>query len=448
MKIALVFPGITATGFSKTKHPLAYDWINHGLCYLSAAAKKAGHSVCLIDLRELSGWDDVRSELITADPDVVGITMMSVDFDYAIGVAKTARQALPKAKIVVGGPHPSIMPEELASNSDIDYIMAGEGEISFIKLIEDIQKGVPRQKIIIGEHPDPDKLPFADRDLFRFAESPIENILRPPFVTVIAGRGCIYNCSFCQPAERKIFGSKIRRRSVANVIEELKILRDKYDFQSFMFHDDCLTEDRRWIIEFCKEYRKNRFNKPFVCQSRADIICKNEDMVKLMKRSGLAMFLIGFESGNDRILKFLRKGTTAAINYKAAKICKRYGIRIWANYMLGIPSETNEEAMDTVNMIRTIKPYRPSPAFFTPHPGSDLYDYCVKNGLSLITSHSEYSRSPDSKKVKGVDYEFLQNALKLSKERFLSVRLYRKLDFIIERRVKQLFSTPKPLQGR
>ena len=155
-----------------------------------------------------------------------------------------------------------------------------------------------------------------------------------------------------------------------------------------------------------------------------------------MKRAGLAMFLIGFESGNQRVLKFLRKGTTVEMNYRAAKICKKYGIRIWANYMLGIPTETKEETMDTVKMIHAIRPYRPSPAFFTPHPGSDLYEYCVKSDLSLIKSYDGYSRSPNEPKIKGTDYVFLQKALIESKKRFLDVRLSRKIDFIRERRIK------------
>jgi radical SAM superfamily enzyme YgiQ (UPF0313 family) len=219
-------------------------------------------------------------------------------------------------------------------------------------------------------------------------------------------------------------------------MSELRELKDRYDFQSLMFHDDCLTEDKEWVDEFCDSYKRAGFRQPFVCQSRADIICKNEDMIRKMKRAGLAMLLIGFESGSQRILKLLRKGASVETNYKAARVCKKYGIRIWANYMFGVPTETKEEALDTVKMIRAIKPYRPSPAFFTPHPGSDLYDYCEKNGLSLIMSHNGYSRSPNAPKIKGIDYRFLQEALKASKEKFLSVRLSRKLDFIIERRIK------------
>lgn len=436
MKVALVFPGISESGFSKERRRLEYGWINHGLCSLSACAKREGHDVSLIDLRELSGWHDVRSEIKALRPAVIGITAMSVDFGYAVETAKVARSVDPGIKVVMGGPHPSIMPDEAAREGSVDHVIVGEGEISFVKLLNDIRNGRRSDKVITGERPDLERIPFIDRELFRFKESPIETFLPRPFVTIIAGRGCIYNCSFCQPAERKIFGGKVRRRSAANVIEELKSLKDRFDFQSFMLHDDCLTEDRGWIAEFCRMYRQNGFREPFVCQSRADIICRNEDMVREMKRAGLAMFLIGFESGNQRVLNFLRKGTTPDMNYKSAAICKRYGIRIWANYMMGLPTETNDEVMDTVRMIHRIKPYRPSPAFFTPHPGSDLYEYCAKNDLSLIKSHNGYSRSPNEPKIKGVDYRFLQKALVESKKRFLSVRLRRKLDFIIERRIK------------
>ncbi|MBU0606012.1 MAG: hypothetical protein KKH77_06970, partial [Candidatus Omnitrophica bacterium] len=220
-------------------------------------------------------------------------------------------------------------------------------------------------------------------------------------------------------------------------IDELKLLRERSNFQSLMIHDDCLTEDRAWVMDFCGQYRKNGFKQPFICQSRADIICKNEDMVKMMACSGLAMFLIGFESGNQRVLNFLRKGTKVEQNYKAADICKRYGVRVWANYMLGIPTETKEEALDTLAMIRKIKPYRASPAFFTPHPGSDLYKYCEENGLSLMKSHSDYSRSPDSPKIKGVDYLFLREVLEESKKIPLSVKIRRKIDHTVERKIKK-----------
>ena len=99
-----------------------------------------------------------------------------------------------------------------------------------------------------------------------------------------------------------------------------------------MIHDDCITEDKPWVIEFCKLYKENGFNQPFACQSRADIICRNEDMVQLMAETGLNIMFIGFESGNQRVLNFLRKGTKVEHNYRAAEICEsmvsKYGLII------------------------------------------------------------------------------------------------------------------------
>ncbi|MBU0880758.1 MAG: B12-binding domain-containing radical SAM protein [Candidatus Omnitrophica bacterium] len=437
MKVLLVFAGIAETGFNSSGQKLKLIWINHGLASIAGSVKKAGHEVNFIDLRQLSSWDEFKAKVTAYAPQVVGITMMSVDYETVTRAIELIKEIDKRIKVVVGGPHPNLALEEVKANTDIDHIVLGEGEISFVELLGDIESGKAVNRVIHGVKPDLDALPFADREIFAAGEMPIDHFLRIPFVTIIAGRGCIYNCSFCQPAERMIFGPVVRRRSVKNVIDELKLLRERSNFQSLMIHDDCLTEDRAWVMDFCGQYRKNGFKQPFICQSRADIICKNEDMVKMMACSGLAMFLIGFESGNQRVLNFLRKGTKVEQNYKAAEICKRYGVRVWANYMLGIPTETKEEALDTLAMIRKIKPYRASPAFFTPHPGSDLYKYCEENGLSLMKSHSDYSRSPDSPKIKGVDYLFLREVLEESKKIPLSVKIRRKIDHTVERKIKK-----------
>jgi anaerobic magnesium-protoporphyrin IX monomethyl ester cyclase len=117
------------------------------------------------------------------------------------------------------------------------------------------------------------------------------------------------------------------------------------------------------------------------------------------------------------VLKFIRKGTTRQVNLQAARVCRKYGIKIWANYMLGLPTETKEEVMETISMLQQIDPDYYSPAFYTPHPGSDLYDYCLENDLSLITSHDQYRRNPTEAKIKGQDYEFLNWALEESQRR-------------------------------
>jgi len=428
MKTTLIYPGIAGYGFNSLGQGMEAGWINHGLAQLSACAKAEGFSVDLIDLRALSGWDHYRAELAQRAPDVVGLTMMSVDYNPATQALKIAKEVIPGTVTVVGGPHPTLVLDEVVANPDIDYIVTHEGEITFTSLLQAVERGCPpRERVLQGERPVLDEIPFVDRDLFleewlRFGydvpspEVPFVEELPGPFVTIIAGRGCIYNCNFCQPAERRIFGP-FRQRSVHSVVAELKELRDRFHFASFMFHDDCLTNDREWVEEFCRAYKEEGSDQPFFCQSRADIIVRHEDMVEQMADAGLRGYFIGFESGSDRVLRFLRKGTTRQINVKAARICKKYGIKVWANYMLGLPTETREEVMETISMLKEIDPDYYSPAFYTPHPGSDLYDYCVENDLSLITSHDQYRRNPTEAKIKGQDHEFLNWALEESRRR-------------------------------
>jgi anaerobic magnesium-protoporphyrin IX monomethyl ester cyclase len=256
-----------------------------------------------------------------------------------------------------------------------------------------------------------DDAPWADRDLFACPEEPFVPFLEPPFVTLIAGRGCIYNCRFCQPAERIVFGPRVRRRSVGNVIAELKALRDRYHFKSFMIHDDCLTEDPPWLMEFCRRLKAEGFTQPFVGQSRADLICKHTDMMKALADAGLRLCIVGFESGSDRVLKYLRKGSTRKQNLQAAAILRGLGVKIWANYMLGMPTETQEEVLETESMLREIQPYHCSPAFYTPHPGSDLFEEGQRMGIHLQLSHESYRRGTYEPKIKGVDYDFLMKVL-------------------------------------
>jgi anaerobic magnesium-protoporphyrin IX monomethyl ester cyclase len=411
-------------------------WIGHGLAMLSACAKAAGYSIDLIDRRALRDWDGFRAELSRRQPDVLGFTMLSVDYEAVTQELAIAKEELPGVITIVGGPHPTIAPEEVAAMPGVDHIMLGEGEISFVDFLRQLERGEEPESVIQGIHPDLDALPLADRDLYldewrragyvlSSPEAPLCPELPPPFVTIIAGRGCMYNCSFCKPAEDLLFGKKVRRRSVAHVMRELEDLRHKYAFNSMMIHDDCLTEDQDWVRQFCQEYPARGFTQPFFCQARVDHVVNHEDMIALMAQVGLRGLFLGFESGSDRVLRFIRKGTTRSINLEAARICRKYGISVWANYMMGLPTETEEEIRQTISMLQEIDPDYYSPAFYTPYPGNDLYDYCVANNLSLVTHHEGYSRNPTEMKIGGHNPDFLFWALQESQKRTLAHRVQR-----------------------
>jgi anaerobic magnesium-protoporphyrin IX monomethyl ester cyclase len=429
IKSTLIYPGIAGRGFGSLKQGMDSGWISHGLASLSAAAEARGHRSDLIDLRALSGWDHFRQVLAERDPDVIGVTVMSVDYNPARRAASVAKEVKPDVIAVIGGPHVTIALEDSLRIPDVDYLVTGEGEITWPDLLDSIAAGTPPpHRVLRGEPPALDDLPLSDHELFLeewrkwgydldSPEVPFVRELPPPFATVIAGRGCIYNCAFCKPGEDYLFGRRLRRRSVDNVLQELRALVDRHSIASFMFHDDCLTEDREWVMEFTEKYPAEGFTMPFFCQSRADIIVKHEDMVKRMAEVGLRGYFIGFESGNDRVLRFIRKGTTVAQNREAARICRRHGVSIWANYMMGLPTETPEEVMDTVRLMKDVDPDYYSPAFFTPHPGTDLYDYVVEHDLSRITDYDSYRRNPTEPKIKGQDYELLNWAIEESQRR-------------------------------
>lgn len=429
MHATLIFPGITSCGwncFGKVDNSEAH-FIPHGLAYIAAYARLEGHAIDILDLRRLSGWRDFEGEIKKRSPGVFGLSSMSVDFGVTLETIQRIKKIDKKSVLILGGVHATVAFEDIKGLKEIDYIVRGEGEIVFSELLKKLENDEKTDRCIYGVTPDVDALPYPDRELFGFSEGEMRSPWLPhmpaPFVSIIASRGCPYKCTFCQPAERAVFGGKARIRKVEGVIEELKYLRERYHFRSVLIHDDLFAFNPRWIERFCKEYEKNGFDQVFTCQVRSDFIVNNKALIGRMAESGLSCFMIGLESGCQRVLDFLAKGTTVEMNGEAVEICRAYGIKIFANYMLGIPTETPEEVFQTIDFIRWAKPDYPSPAFFTPHPGSDLYDYCMKNDLSLIKSYKSYARNPTEPKIKGVDYNFLNFAIHRSTEYKIDERL-------------------------
>jgi radical SAM superfamily enzyme YgiQ (UPF0313 family) len=145
---------------------------------------------------------------------------------------------------------------------------------------------------------------------------------------------------------------------------------------------------------------------PFWAAGRADGICHHPDIVKRLVDVGWKLVSVGFESGSQRILDLIKKGTTVEQNLEAAKIVKATGAKLYGNYMLGLPWETKEDIDMTAKMVDEIGAEMPSWAFFTPYPGCELGEKCIKEGLSLL-DRNNYNRCPSGKKVKNVDYNYI-----------------------------------------
>ncbi len=413
MKVVLVYPGMGVLGFDQREMRSGEShWIQHGLASIGAYLKTQGHEVNLVDMRICVSWDDAISKISEHDPEVIGVSCSCLDYKYVRDLLRLLRSRMEGVVTVVGGILPSIDTEE-AKTMMADYIITGEGEITFGKLVHS-NNGIMRHEfpvVIPGERPLLDALPFVDREIFEYSRELCFGMANqtPPIITMIAGRGCPYRCEYCQPAESAVFGGKFRMRSPENVVEELRQLRDRYHFNSITWWDDTFTINPKWIDRFCDLYEGNGFKASMLACCRADIICNNEPMIERLASVGMKCFIIGFESGVQRLLDFIQKGTTVEQNFKAAKICRKYGIEIMGTFMLGLPTETQDESLETARMLREIQPEYPMVFYFTPIPGTKLYDYCEKNHLILREDKFDIERTSQyDPKIRGVDYGFIE----------------------------------------
>ena len=417
MKATLINPAVAWDALDNS-------WIRHGIASISSYAKSKGHDIDLIDLRRMSNqqgidWQLFDKAIEDSGSNVFGISVISANFDFARECIKRIRLCNTKAKIAVGGIHPTVEPDE-SKELNADCYFKGEGEYSFTAWLDagcEVDKD--DNNYFSGPDimkPNLDSLPFADREIF----SPVRELpigyLPEPFSTIIIGRGCPYRCTFCFPAERTLFGKKVRMRSVDNVLGELLELKEDYGLSSFLIHDDAFTSFPSYCHEFVEKKVKLLPGVEFYCQARADHIVERPEMIKDLYRAGLRGCLIGHESGSQRVLDFLHKDTTVEQNIRSVEILNSIGIIAWSNIMLGLPTETLNEATETILMAKKIKKIQQraiiSIAVFTPHPGSDLYDYCMERNLSLIKQHSDYRRYFDgTPKIKGVNYQYLSWAI-------------------------------------
>ncbi|MCP3873880.1 MAG: B12-binding domain-containing radical SAM protein [Desulfobacteraceae bacterium] len=419
IRVLVIWPGLGLGGWNsygnQTFAPTSCN-INHGVASIIASLKSEGYETFLLDCRRLSGFDELEERVTSVNADVVAISGFSEDYYTVNSCIEIAKRVSAKCKVVVGGVHASLCPDDFLSNSQVDHVLIGEGEITFPDVLKKLSLGDTVDRLIKCEKPNLDNISFCDREIFDYTKElnyqwfghKLKNYLPTPTVTMIVGRGCPYECAFCQPSEKLIFGKNVRMRSVSNVIEELKILQARYKYRSIVFHDDCLMMFRRWILNLAEELKSLGGDLSFFAAARADNICKNPEVLVALKEVGLKVVSIGFESGNQRTLDFIKKGTTVEQNLRAAEICQELGLAIFGNFMFGTPGETKEEAMDTVRMIKQIDPEVKSINLFTPALGSYLYDYCKQKQLTF--KDTKY-QPRSTRSIKGINYDFLENAI-------------------------------------
>lgn len=387
------------------------SWHDHGAGMTVAAAQRVGCEIDFFDMKRAKTDEEMRE--IIKGPDKKGYDLIAFGLKsayYPIGMKIIKMAKAQGSQVMVGGYHVTAAPQDLINNQDIDFVFKGESEITFPQFLK-----APHlfDREIVGERPSNlDDLPWFDRNMY---SNPLEDCLgwwfggkHSKMTSVVSARGCPYKCGFCQPIEDNHFGKKLRRRSVDSLIEELLWLKKTLNPDCVMIHDDTFLIQPQWIEEFIEKYPK--VGLPFWAAGRADGICKHPDFVKRLVKVGWELVSVGFESGSQKILDKMNKGTTVEQNLEAAKIIHSTGAKIYANYMIGLPWETKEDMQATARMADAIKAEMPSWAFFTPYPGNSLGEECIKDGLSLV-NHETYNRCPSGRKVQGVNYTYIKEVL-------------------------------------
>lgn len=368
-----------------------------GLAYVAAALEKAAFQAEILDNYLLKKpIDHVKLEIKRLTPEIVGITCSSLTYQRCIETAKAVKEVLPTCKVVVGGPHPSYMPDSMLQHPEIDYVVLGEGERAIVELATHIAKGEDDSAAatipgIAYRHEgkmtktaprfisDLDQIPYPARHLLpmHLYDRKIEFLSVRPVDTMNIIRGCPYNCAFCEI--KKLWGQTCRAFSPLRVVEEIDHLVNKYGSKGIYFVGDNFTIQKKRTVEICELIKKYRLDIEWVCDTRVDLISR--ELLKEMKDAGCRTIWFGVESGSPRILRKINKDITLQQAVHAFKLCKEEGIQIACSFMLGIPGETAKDMKATLKFAKKLDPDWCQFNIFIAVPGSGLYEEIMRSGL-------------------------------------------------------------------
>ncbi len=396
-----------------------------GLLSIAGIAQKAGHEVKLFDLAGYGDYETKAQQIAQQNFDIYGITATSPQFSYAVSILSSIKAVHPHANVVIGGPHATMFAslrkrrlESMVKESELyegdanfhsleifDQIIEGE-ELGIFEALKRLNKPQSSRWVYSGTFDDLDKLPFLPRELidmqaylFKDDGSPKFDIDGGPATSILSQRGCPFNCNFCSgrniPQYRFVKSKTTGRRraySPERVVAELNHINEKFpSVTGFMFYDDELNLDARATMELLEVLERNnkermaKDERPFSYRGfiKSELFVRHPEVAPAMKRAGFHIVLSGFESGSDRILKdYVKKNTTAEINYQATKLAFEHGIEMKALTMMGQPTETVDDIRMTEKFLERLgklaQQYNMKWDFdltiLTPYPGSRVYD--------------------------------------------------------------------------
>jgi len=397
MKVLLIYPPYRHGRFVLPK----------GLAYVAACLLKAGHEVKVLDADAFVFTDEqLKQRLLDEEYDVVGISALATAYNFVLKVAHFIKRIKPSVSIIVGGHLATHSYEILLRNSSVDFCVIGEGEVTAVDLLAALSgekslkdvNGIAYKEngFVIKTKPrefieNLDEIPFPAWDLFSAEEvysrnTYTTNIFKAGRHLFINGsRGCPYSCTFCS------YQKKVRLRSPASIIEELKYMKQKYGIRNFSFEDELFMVKKERTEEFCNRLIEEKLDLYWWASGRVNLVDK--DILSLAKRAGCIRMSYGIESGSPEVLKRMKKNITPEGVEKAIRMTHEAGIQPGGTWILGMPGENEETIRMSVALYKKINKYRNgcNEFFFaTAYPGTVLYRQMQEKGR--ITDEHEYMK--------------------------------------------------------
>lgn len=368
-----------------------------GICYLAAVTRQAKYDTRIVDGIALRLSIKNIVEIITREkPRYVGITATSRVIDIAGHLAQKIKDSGLDCKIIVGGPHMSAVPEDtLADYTAVDIGIIGEGEVTIVEILNALEtrmslrdvKGVifrDGQDIHRTESRVPvkdlDILPFPAWDLLygfpaKYRPAP-QYFLNLPSGTLVTSRGCPAKCIFCG---KSVYQRLYSRHSSDYVVRAIKHLVNTYRVRDIFFFDDTFLLDTKRVAEICENLLNDKIHISWSCFARA-VDIKDQNLLRLMRKSGCYQISLGVESADQRILDILQKQVTVEKTEQAINLLNSCKIRPHGFFIVGNPGETRDSLDRTISFIKRTKLNSIQVSFFTPYPGSVAYDTVNKYG--------------------------------------------------------------------
>lgn len=394
-----------------------------GLGYLGTALKNSGIDVLALDgaaasppveiekgvLRYGLSPQDLRQHIKDIKPDLVGIgCFFSSRFPAVLEAAQIVKSVDNKIITVTGGVHPSLMPESVCAHPQIDFAMIGEGERSFVELIEATINGKKfdnidglaykrDNRVIVNPKTsfikDLDSLGSPAWELFD-----MERYLnlgeyrwglgKGRYAPIVTSRSCPYRCIFCDI--HSVMGPKYRSRSPDNVVDEIEILMSRYGVNEVSFEDDNLAFDRDRFVQICKGIVHRKIKIRWNTPNGIHVGSLDEDSLEWAKASGCASLNLAIESGDDFMRnRVIRKGLKKEKIYEVTKACHKVGIEPNAYFVIGVPGETDSSIANTQKYIKDLRFNNLSIFIATPIPGTRLFEECRDKGYLDSKSFEE-----------------------------------------------------------